>query len=404
MGQANSKLNAPRRSFIALVSDQLASVKFAVTVVVVIAAACIAGTLIPQGTEVAKCIRQNPDAADRLELFGKLGLTHVFYSLWFIGLLGTLAATVAVCSTRRFSTVLRTSGYARYRAFGSMLTHISILLILTGGVIRGVWGEKGYIELREGETNAEFVTEKSVKPLPFGIHLAKFEIETYDQAKTDADDKAQTKQSDCCNGLLVAWPEKNLKATLPVKVGIEQAFAGFKITILKYIPDFIVDTQTHEITSRSGEPRNPAILVAVNGPTYHNHRWLFARFPDFTMHTKDDQSTGPSPLEMVYQNHGAAEHKTMPTGPIKSFKSTIQLVEGESVVGERTVEVNSPFQYKGYTFYQSGYNPDDLSYTSFQVVKDHGVPVVYTGFAFMIAGLFIVFYLNPWFDARRKAA
>ena len=404
MGQANNNLNAPKRTFIALVSDQLASVKFAVTVVVVIAVACVAGTLIPQGTDVAKYIRQYPDAADRMDLFGKLGLTHVFYSLWFIGLLGTLAATVAVCSTRRFSTVLRTNGYARYRAFGSMLTHISILLILTGGVIRGAWGEKGYIELREGETNAQFVTEKSVKPLPFGIHLSRFEIETYDHAKTDIDSKAQAKQSDCCNGLLVTWPEKNLKATLPVKVGEGQAFGEFKITILKYIPDFIVDTETHEITSRSSEPRNPAILVAVNGPTYQNHRWLFAKFPDFTMHTKDTQATGPSPLEMVYQNHGAAEHKTMPTGPIKSFKSTIQLVEGESVVGERTVEVNSPFHYKGYTFYQSGYNPDDLSYTSFQVVKDLGVPVVYTGFAVMIAGLFIVFYLNPWLDTRRKAA
>jgi hypothetical protein len=37
-------------------------------------------------------------------------------------------------------------------------------------------------------------------------------------------------------------------------------------------------------------------------------------------------------------------------------------------------------------------------------VKDRGVPVVYTGFALMIAGLFLVFYLNPWFDARGKAA
>src|ERR1035438_10277942 len=172
-----------KESFALRVVDRLAAVKFAVTVVVVIAIACVAGTLIPQGTDVAKCIRQNPDAADRMELFGKLGLPHVFYSLWFIALLCTLAATVAVCSTRRFTTVLRTSGYARYRAFGSMLTHISILLILTGGVIRGVWGEKGYIELREGETNAQFVTEKSVKPLPFGIHLAKFEIDRSEERR-----------------------------------------------------------------------------------------------------------------------------------------------------------------------------------------------------------------------------
>jgi cytochrome c biogenesis protein ResB len=106
---------------------------------------------------------------------------------------------------------------------------------------------------------------------------------------------------------------------------------------------------------------------------------------------------------MEYQSRGTVTPKTMPTGPIKSFKSTLELVEGDSVVGHRVVEVNSPFSYKGYTFYQSGYNPEDLSYTSLQVVKDPGVVVVYTGFAFMIAGLLIVFYLNPWFDSRRKA-
>ena len=122
------------------------------------------------------------------------------------------------------------------------------------------------------------------------------------------------------------------------------------------------------------------------------------------MHTKDSQSSGPSPLQMVYESHGASAQKTMPTGPIKSFKSTLELIEGESVVGQRVVEVNSPFTYKGYTFYQSGYNPEDLSYTSLQVVKDPGVAAVYSGFALMIAGLFIVFYLNPWLDSRRKAA
>jgi hypothetical protein len=399
-----SKSADNRKNLAAEIGDRLASVKLAVTVVIIVAVACVAGTLIPQGADVAKYIGHYPDAAGRLNLFGKLGLTHVFSSIWFIGLLGTLAASVAVCSSRRFATVLRTNGYARYRAFGSMLAHISILLILTGGVIRGVWGEKGYIELREGETNAQVVTENSARPLPFAIRLTKFEIETYDQPGTGVDRGAQAENVDGGDGVLVSWPEKNLKATLPVKIGVEQAFGEFKITILKYLPDFVVDMQTREVTSRSNEPRNPAILVAVNGPTYQNRRWLFARFPDFDMHTKDSQSTGPSPLQMVYESRGATAPKTMPTGPIKSFKSTLELIEGESVVGQRVVEVNSPFMYKGYTFYQSGYNPEDLSYTSLQVVKDPGVAVVYSGFALMIAGLFIVFYLNPWFDSRRKAA
>ena len=127
------------------VFERLALVKFAVTVVVLIAIACIVGTALPQGAEVQKFLAQNPSAADRMKLFGTLGLTHVFFSWWFIGLLGVLSASIATCSARRFATMRRTTGYARGRAFGSMLTHISMLLILTGGVIRGVWGEKGEI-------------------------------------------------------------------------------------------------------------------------------------------------------------------------------------------------------------------------------------------------------------------
>jgi hypothetical protein len=245
------------------------------------------------------------------------------------------------------------------------------------------------------------VTDRGVRQLPFALHLAKFEIETYDQQK----DGEQAKKNDGSNALLVALPEKNLRTTLPVRVDVEQQFGQFKITVLKYIPDFVVDMTTKEVTTRSPEPRNPAILVAVNGPNYQNHRWLFAKFPDFVMPTKDDHATGPSPLRMVYQNLGAAEASVMPSGPIKSFKSTFDVIDGgRAVVQDRTLEVNRPFSYKGYTFYQSGYNPQDLTYTSFQVSNDPGVPVVYAGFTLMITGLFIVFYLNPWLANHNVAA
>ena len=390
MRRANNKLDSPKKPLTGRLFDLLASVKFAVSVVIIIAVACVVGTLLPQGADAVRFVQKNPTAAARLELFGKLGLTHVFSSVWFIGLLCVLSASVAACSTRRFATVRRTTCYARGRAFGSMLTHISFLLILAGGVMRGVWGEKGYLEFREGQTVARYVNDRGAKPLPFALHLAKFEIETYTQQKNPAEDHGDL--------LLVANPDKKSKTVLPVKIGVEQAFDEFKITVLKYIPDFMVDMQTREVTSRSSEPRNPAILVAVAGPNYSNHRWLFAKFPDFAMHSKDG-ATGQNPLEMLYQNH-AATAPTRIDGPIKTFKSTVRVVEGDDVVQTRTVEVNSPFKYKGYTFYQSGYNPNDLSYTSLQVVKDPGVPVVYAGFTLMIVGLAIVFYINPWLNRR----
>ncbi|HUI05508.1 MAG TPA: cytochrome c biogenesis protein ResB [Verrucomicrobiae bacterium] len=397
MGQGHSTQVTSRKSLTSRIFDQLSSVKFAVGVVVIIAAACVLGTLLPQGADVARYLARHPEATARMDWLGKAGLTHTFSSWWFIALLCVLSSTVAVCSTRRFATVRRTTGYARGRAFGSMLTHLSILMILAGGVIRGVWGQKGYLEFREGQTAAQFVDDRGVKPLPFAIHLTKFEIETYDQKKSgDGSENGALSHTDCGPALLVAWPEKKLQASLPIKLGVEQTLGEFKITILKYVPDFVIDTNTKEVTSRSNEPRNPAILVAVAGPSYSNHRWLFAKFPDFTMHGPGGQTTASSPLQMVYQDDGATPREPMPRGPIKSFRSTVDVIDGGTVVGERQVEVNSPFSYKGYTFYQSGYDPNDLSYTSLQVVKDPGVPVVYAGFSLMIAGLFIVFYLNPW--------
>ena len=396
---------ASQPSLAARVIDQLASVKFAVAIVVIIAVACIAGTLLPQGADAAGYLAKHPEATARMDWLGKLGLMRVFSSLWFIGLLCLLSASVAMCSARRFATVRRTTGYSRGRAIGSMITHISILTILAGGVIRGVRGQKGYLEFHEGQTVAQFVNDSGPHPLPFAIHLAKFEIETYDQKKSSAEcEMDASQQSECCNALLVAWPEKNLKAMLPIKLGVEQVFDEFKITILKYVPDFVIDMNTKEVTSRSSEPRNPAILVVVVGPTYSNHRWLFAKFPDFTRHSPDGQANGPNPLQMVYQNHGAAKPRHAITGQIKSFKSTLEIVDGDAVVKSNTIEVNSPFSYKGYTFYQSGYNPNDLSYTSLQVVKDPGVPVVYTGFSLMIVGLFIAFYLNPWINELKITA
>ena len=369
MGQHKAKPEAPAKPLFSAITQRLASVKFAVGLVVVIAVACVAGTLLPQGAEVERYLRMHPAAADRMQLVGRLGLTHVFSSVWFIGLLCVLSASIATCSTRRFATMRRTTGYARWHAAGSMLTHISMLLILAGAVIRGAWGQKGYVELREGQTVASFMGDRGERPLPFTIHLANFEIETYDQQPEKLLVKSESRQ-----------------VALPVKLGVEQGFEGFKITVLKYVPDFTVDMQTREITSRSSRPNNPAILVAVNGPTYQNHRWVFANFPGF------DYGKPGSPVQLMYTARRA-------DGPIKSFKSTLQLPDGEHVV-----EVNSPLHFGGYSFYQSGYNPNDLSYTSLQVIKDPGIPVVYAGFSLLIIGLGIVFYLNPWLNERRKQA
>jgi hypothetical protein len=268
-------------------------------------------------------------------------------------------------------------------------------------VIRGVLGQKGYLELREGQTLAQFQVEKGLKPLPFGLQLAKFEVEGYQESQAAPHAHATNVESI----LVVQWPARALSARIPVVVGHEQQFVPpgeqaadqnlFRIKVLKYLPDFYVNPTNQEATSRSDEPKNPAILVQETGPNYHREQWLFANFPDQPHPAKMSES----PLRLIYQARVATAMRLAPSGPIKTFKSTVNVMENNQVVQTRVIEVNRPFSYKGYTFYQSGYNPMDLAWTSFQVVSDPGVPVVYAGFALMIAGLFLVFYLNAWLAA-----
>ncbi len=80
---------------------------------------------------------------------------------------------------------------------------------------------------------------------------------------------------------------------------------------------------------------------------------------------------------------------------IKTYKSKVKVLDKDQVVTAKTIEVNNPLRYKGYTFYQYGYDHRDLRYTVLQVVKDPGVPSVYVGFVLLMLGLTFTFVVVP---------
>ena len=134
----------------------LSAVPLALALVVLLALACIVGTVLPQGGEVGQYLQHNPAAAGRMAVLARLGLTHVFSAWWFIGLLCALAASLATCSARRFTAIFRAAGSLRGRAVGSLMTHTSMLLILAGGVIRGIWGQAGPYRIPKGRNRRAF--------------------------------------------------------------------------------------------------------------------------------------------------------------------------------------------------------------------------------------------------------
>ena len=102
------------------IAGVLASVPFASVVVALITVACIAGTLLPQGSQVRQYIAAHPEREGLMELLDFVGLTHVFTSSWFVGLLLLLAASLAVCSYKRYAASTRLHGRAQGRALGSL--------------------------------------------------------------------------------------------------------------------------------------------------------------------------------------------------------------------------------------------------------------------------------------------
>jgi len=372
------------------VIELLASMRFAIGLVCAIAVACIIATLLPQGPEVAEHLQKNPDAGRWLKRLAAAGLTTVFSSWWFIGMLTALGASLAVCVMRRLKVLvsLGVGAAGKVLTFGTLFVHVGILLTLVGGVIKLFWSERGAIQIREGEQASAFVTDDNrQEPLPYTLQLVKFEIEHYATPTTNTEDEI----------LAVQWPGKEDGVMFPVVIGVERLVMSkasatgsnqtFRLTALRRVPDFTIDTATRAVQTRSEKMLNPAILVRItgNGPTIE--RWLFARYPNFDM-TAMSGHNGPSastPFKLQYK----VVVNTPEQPHIKSFKSSLKILQGTNVVREKTIEVNSPLSYGGYSFYQSGYNENDLSWTVLLVVRDPSVPVVYLGFILLAAGAFL---------------
>jgi len=389
---------APKPALGNPVTRLLGSLPFALTVVLLLALACVAGTVIPQGSQVEPYLAR-PGGHQVLGVLSSLGMTNVFHSWWFVGLLFALSASLMVCTGRRYRAIKRATGSARLRVIGSFITHISLLLVLAGGVVRVIWGQKGMIQFREGEVVNRAESGEGAMLLPFSIRLTKFELEFHKKP-------ARTRETPA-DRLLVQWGEKNLVTHFPVELNVAHpvvpadavvgAAPAFTITMLRYVPDFSLDGSTGDVTSRSNDPNNPAVEVRVLGGGVTNTQWVFARFPEFG---GDSGPGGAMPLKFRFQ--AALPEEVNEQGAIKAFKSTIEVMEHGVVACTRTIAVNSPFSWGGFSFYQVSYNPDDLTWSALEVVRDPGVPIVYAGFILMMAGLTMVFCVGPWLGDQRR--
>lgn len=196
--------------------------------------------------------------------------------------------------------------------FGAEVIHLGILVIILGAFVGTVFGFKGFIVMNEGEQ--KFIPEGG-----FVLKLDKFAIEFYkgtqkpkDYFSTlsvlENDKEVLTKRIEVNDPLRYkgiwfyqssygqAW--RNIRAaTFKIKENKDKGreklvtfdfnedFSipnlGIKLKMVDFVADFVFDTSSKRVFSKSTEHRNPAVLLEV----YENGKlvskpWIFLNFPE----------------------------------------------------------------------------------------------------------------------------
>ncbi len=268
----------------------------------------------------------------------------------FAGLVSIWVLNLAVCTIRKGPVL----------PGAVLLVHLAVLLVVAGGVLTAVAGQRGRMVLRTGDPAAVTALDREGRPafgLPFAVRLDDFRVEV---------------DRDPVHRLSLRHPEEDWHRTLEVAPGTVQPVPGtrWSLAIGRFIPDLVVGAKGAE--KRSEKPRNPALQVAfLEDGEPRGGAWLFAHFPGL------HQEELPLEAEYIYE-----------PAPVGQYVSRVTLLDGSGrEVRAAEVKVNHPLRHGGFTLYQAAYDPEDEKVSVLEASKDPGVAVVYAGFILLMTGL-----------------
>ncbi len=325
----NDFIHSQREHFFVLkkLIEFLGSLRFTIFLLLIIAFFCIIGIILPQGLQPS---RYTGMLGDKLgSVFLAAGFNHIFDALWFYGLLGLLSISLTICILTRlmkkihrifkpdcawsFISLQRLS-----KDIGSILFHFGLLLLYAGGVVGKFAGFSFHADLSDNE----------VIPIPkrsFIVRADGFRLETNDRGEVK---KYQSRLSilnpdstiACTKVIEVNDPltyhgirfyqasyslETNKIKNAELKIEALQkdssAYTGWfpfnravpipnmdiRIKIVKFLPDFIMNLNNRQASSRSKSPNNPAVqIVLTRDRDTLFYKWVFLKYPD--IHPKQD--------------------------------------------------------------------------------------------------------------------
>lgn len=380
----------PRLSRLSAVYEFLSSVRLTILTLFFIAAACIVGTLVPQQAPVQEYLSHYSEST--YAIFRMFGLTNVFRSSWFFFLTVVFVVNLLLCSVGRFGRFLKNRDENRFpdekrlRAmsasfflkgrkvgdaavlfrgfrqvglndrgvildkgsisrYGIHVVHGSIIVILIGSLVGIAFGYRGFVTLRGGETKEAIVSRDAAGTtisLPFGIKLDDFQVSFYPDGAP----------KEYVSTLEILDQGRSVEKAA-VRVNHPLSYGGTSIYQASYGSDpiFLFDINGKKVRLHQGATyRDGAVSVmAVRfEPSIHNF--------------------GPG-VQIAYLEGNTTQTAWL----VKAIPDMRQKVIAGCVV--RLDDIVNEF------------------YTGLEVSHDPGVWIVWTGFAAILFGLYVNFFL-----------
>jgi cytochrome c biogenesis protein len=405
----------------------LSSVKLTIVLLILLAIVSVVGTVIPQGQNAVEYAQTLTPAMFRF--LSTLQLFDMYNAPWFRLLIAFLALNLVVCSINRFPSTWKRfnakpapdrnrpyedsgeedclevdlgmneaanrvegvlkSGYknvrrksngdnhyfygdkGRFSYFGVYVVHLSVLLILIGGLVGSFFGFEAYVNILEGETTDRIIIRKTMRSLKLGfdVRCNKFSVLFY---KTGAPKEFKSNLTFLVDGK--AALESDLLVNHPVE------FGGVTFYQASYgaVPGKEVQLR---IDKTSTKPES--LEMTAKGNTDYPFSGGEGTFRVVDIRN-DIMGLGPAVLISVQPK---AENKM----EFWVFKDQEAVRKKLPPPMQASPKFN-PGAFSPYRFSLTGLKT--LYYTGLQANRDPGVAIVWAGCFLMVSGLFVSFFLS----------
>lgn len=431
-------------SFVTRTLNLLSSVRFGVSMLVLLALACMIGMLIvQQNVEGFDKFFANLTPAQKF-LYGKLGIFDIYHAWYFNAILLILSLNIVLASIDRFPgawtyisrkkrdasahwlrgqeqsanlsvraatreeavervasafrasrmrpTLTEKGGKAfvfgergAWNRLGAYAVHVALLTIFFGGFLTSMFNVGGQMPLEPGLSSNELTeTVFNVDQLSRSVHQLPFEVEC-----TDIEQKLIRKEGAITSDNTLDWftrikikdPERGETVAL-VHLNAPYDYRGYRFFQASYIADGHARQVSLRVTPQAGgEPQEINIPRGGSGVLADGTRVEFKDFAaNFTVGGNDGETE-----QSVYNNPAATLAVSTPGArPVKAIAFTPEMAE------------RAPFAKQpvaGYTWRLVDFEKAPKAHI-LAVQKDPGATVVYVGFTLLALTLSSVFFFS----------